>query len=163
MTMEDARALYALADSKNVMLASAPCSFLSETAQTLSHAIRHDIGGTPRLIYAELDDDFIPQAPYKHWISESGAPWPYEDEFDVGCTLEHAGYYLTWLIAIFGPIRTVVAASAEVLPNKTGNGATAPDYSTAILLFPLWYGSGASHVRSLLHIITAYRSSPITA
>ncbi|MEM9355431.1 MAG: Gfo/Idh/MocA family oxidoreductase [Pseudomonadota bacterium] len=135
MTMEDARALYALAEDKNVMLASAPCSFLGETAQTLAHAIRKDLGGAPRLIYAELDDDFIPQAPYKQWISESGAPWPYEDEFNVGCTLEHAGYYLTWLIAIFGPIRTVVAASAEILPDKIGSGAMAPDYSTAVLYF----------------------------
>jgi len=81
-----------------------------------------------------LDDGFIPQAPYRDWRSESGAPWPYEDEFHVGCTLEHAGYYLSWLIAMFGPVRRVVAAAAETIPDKPGAGGTA-DFSVATLMF----------------------------
>lgn len=133
--MDDARALHGLAKGRGLLLASAPCSVLGEAAQTLGHAIRHQIAGTPRLIYAELDDDFIPQAPYQNWTSESGAPWPYEDEMRVGCTLEHAGYYLTWLIAYFGSVRTVVAASAGVIPNKLGDGSAAPDVSVATLFF----------------------------
>ncbi|MGH1412288.1 MAG: Gfo/Idh/MocA family protein [Pelagimonas sp.] len=135
MTVEDAKTLHALAKSKGLMLASAPCSSLGEAAQTLGHALRHDMAGTPRAIYAELDDGFIPQAAYKKWLSESGAPWPYEDEFQVGCTLEHAGYYLGWLISWFGSVRTVVAASAETIPNKEGTGPFAPDLSVATLFF----------------------------
>ena len=77
----------------------------------------------------------MPQAAYTKWLSETGAPWPYEDEFRVGCTLEHAGYYLGWLIAWFGTVRTVVAASAETIPDKTGNGPMAPDLSVATLFF----------------------------
>ncbi|ANT60169.1 oxidoreductase [Salipiger sp. CCB-MM3] len=135
MEIEQARALHALAAERGVMLASAPCSVLGEAAQTLGHALREGTAGTPRAIYAELDDGFIPQAPYQGWTSESGAPWPYEDEFRVGCTLEHAGYYLTWLIGWFGTVRKVVAASAEVLPDKAGLGPTAPDLSVATLFF----------------------------
>jgi predicted dehydrogenase len=101
----------------------------------MGQAIRTKIAGTPRVIYAELDDGFVPQAAYKKWISESGAPWPYVDEFNVGCTLEHAGYYLGWLISWFGPVRTVVAASAEVIPHKSGLGPMAPDLSVATLFF----------------------------
>ena len=37
------------------------------------------------------------------WRNESGVPWPAKDEFEVGCTYEHAGYILTWLAAFFGP------------------------------------------------------------
>lgn len=135
MTVEDAQTLYDLAQAKELMLASAPCSSLGEAAQTLGHALRNNIAGTPRAIYAELDDGFIPQAAYKKWLSESGAPWPFEDEFRVGCTLEHAGYYLGWLISWFGPVRTVVAASAETIPNKEGAGPFAPDLSVATLFF----------------------------
>lgn len=131
--MDDAFALHRLAREKGLLLASAPCSVLGEAAQTLGKAIRTGIAGTPRLIYAELDDGYIPQAPYAKWISESGAPWPAEDEFNVGCTLEHAGYYLSWLIAIFGPVRRVVAASAGLIPDKTP--AAAPDFSVATLFF----------------------------
>lgn len=135
MTMPDATDLHALAATKGLMLASAPCSVLGQTAQTLAHAVRDGVAGTPRLIYAELDDGFVAQAPVDKWISESGAPWPFADEFRVGCTLEHAGYYLSWLIGMFGTVRTVVAASAKVSPDKLGVTNTAPDYSVATLFF----------------------------
>ncbi len=134
--MDHAYELHQLSKDKGVMLGSAPCSFLCETAQTLGYALRQQKIGKPYLIYAELDDDFIPQAPYEKWISESGAPWPYRDEFLVGCTLEHAGYYLTWLMAIFGSVKKVVAASADLIDDKLEPGAnTAPDFSTATLFF----------------------------
>ncbi|WP_136442052.1 Gfo/Idh/MocA family protein [Pacificoceanicola onchidii] len=135
MCTQDAKTLHALAFEKGLELASAPCSALGEAAQTLGHALRHGTAGTPRAIYAELDDGFIPQAAFEKWTSESGAPWPYEDEFRVGCTLEHAGYYLGWLIGWFGSVHTVVAASAEVLPEKAGDGPFAPDLSVATLFF----------------------------
>ncbi len=133
--MDQARSLVGLAAAKGVMIASAPCSFLSEAAQTVGAAMRVGIVGKPRLIYAELDDDYITQAPYRQWLSESGAPWPAEDEFRVGCTLEHAGYYLTWLIAIFGPIRSVTAASAHLTTDAMPVADPAPDYATATLFF----------------------------
>lgn len=135
MSMDDAKSLNTLAKEKGLMMASAPCSALGEAAQTLGKALRDQTAGTPRLIYAELDDGFIPQAPFQQWRSESGAPWPAEDEFQVGCTLEHAGYYLSWLIAWFGSVRRVVAASAEVLPSKDPSGQGTPDVSVATLFF----------------------------
>ena len=135
LTLDDARALHALAAERGLWLASAPCSALGEAAQTLGHALRTGVAGTPRLVYAELDDGFVPQAAHDKWISESGAPWPAQDEFRVGCTLEHAGYYLTWLMAWFGPVRTVVAASAEAVPDKGPGGPFAPDVAVATLFF----------------------------
>ena len=135
LTMTEATALHRQASDAGLMLASAPCSLLGEAAQTLGHALRHGIAGTPRAIYAELDDGFVPQAAYRKWISESGAPWPFEDEFRTGCTLEHAGYYLGWLISWFGYVRTVVAASAQTIPDKEGTGPFAPDLSVATLFF----------------------------
>jgi predicted dehydrogenase len=98
-------------------------------------AVRDEVAGKPLLVYAELDDDFVSQAPFRKWISESGAPWPYADEFRVGCTLEHAGYYLTWLIAMFGPVKTVVAASARVVQDNEIGEQPAPDFSSATLFF----------------------------
>ena len=134
--MAQAFELHALAKAKGLELASAPCSVLSQAAQTAWLALRKKEIGKPLLVYAELDDDFISQAPYRKWISESGAPWPFEDEFIVGCTLEHAGYYLTWLIAMFGSVVTVISASANVVDDKLpASAATAPDYSSATLFF----------------------------
>jgi predicted dehydrogenase len=135
VTIEQALDLHRLAYAQGLQLASAPCSVLGEAAQTLAYAVRTGAAGAPRLVYAELDDGYIPQAPLESWISESGAPWHYVDEFRTGCTLEHAGYYLSWLIAIFGPVRTVVAASAGVIPDKRGVADAAPDLSVATLFF----------------------------
>ena len=134
LDLAEAQNLIAKADDKNLQLASAPSSVLSEAAQILIKAATSGIAGTPRLIYAELDDGYIPQAPVEDWRSASGAPWPYIDEFQTGCTLEHAGYYLSWLIAMFGSVTRVVAASAEVLPDKHGVSGT-PDFSVATLFF----------------------------
>ena len=76
------------------------------------------------------------QAPYAAWRSKSGAPWPFQDEFQVGCTLEHAGYYLSWLIAMFGPVERFIATSAVLIPNKfNDNASSAPDFSCAGLFF----------------------------
>jgi predicted dehydrogenase len=138
--MTGAHALAKLANDKGLLLASAPCNWLSQAAQTVWAAVSSGEIGAPRLVYAELDDDFIPKAPYEKWMSESGAPWPAKDEFEVGCTLEHAGYYLTWLMAMFGPVESLTAASANLIPDKLpaklGEWApTAPDFSTAALFF----------------------------
>lgn len=135
MAMEDVLSLAELARARGVQLGSAPCSVLGGAAQTLIRAVRDRTAGTARLIYAELDDGFIPQAPLDQWRSESGAPWPWEDEFRTGCTLEHAGYYLSWLIAMFGSVRSVTAASARVIPDKRGYDGMTPDFSTAVLFF----------------------------
>ncbi|MCR9126515.1 MAG: Gfo/Idh/MocA family oxidoreductase [Rhodobacteraceae bacterium] len=135
LDMAEATDLMALARSSGLQLASAPSSVLGETAQTLGHALRGGAMGTPRLIYAELDDGFVSQAPVADWVSPSGAPWPFADEFRVGCTLEHAGYYLSWMIAHFGPVARVVTASAEILPDKLGVSGGAPDFSVATLFF----------------------------
>jgi len=134
LRLEQARTLHDLARERGLQLASAPCSLLGEAAQTLGRALRDGVAGTPRLVYAELDDGFIPQAPLAAWQSESGAPWPAADEFATGCTLEHAGYYLSWLIGFFGPVTRLTACAAELLPGKAGGGG-APDFSTAVLQF----------------------------
>ena len=69
-SMSEAIGLRALAKAKGLIIASAPCSVLGKAAQTAWRALRDGEIGRPRLVYAELDDDFIPQSPYKKWISE---------------------------------------------------------------------------------------------
>lgn len=134
--LDDARHLHRVATERGVMLASAPCSALGESAQIVWKALRERVIGTPRLVYAEIDDGFLIRAPHETWRSESGAPWPVQDELAVGCALQHAGYYLTWLIAMFGSVTRVAAASAEVLGLTLADGtAAAPTYASASLFF----------------------------
>jgi predicted dehydrogenase len=138
MEMTQARQLVALAAAQGLWISSAPCSLLGETAQTLWRALRAQEVGKVRAVYAELDDGLVHRMPYRKWISDSGAPWPYKDEFEVGCTLEHAGYYLTWLIAFFGPVRAMTAWASVQVPDKLPEEALATesaDFSVACMQF----------------------------
>ncbi|MGY6548855.1 MAG: Gfo/Idh/MocA family protein [Roseinatronobacter sp.] len=132
---EEARALVALAQSRGLLLGGAPCSYLSEAAMTLAEAVKTGVCGRVRLVYGELDDGYISQAPFAQWFSESGAPWPYEDEMRTGCVLEHAGYVLTWMIAIFGSIRSITAFSDHAVDKGLDPECTTPDTSISVLQF----------------------------
>jgi predicted dehydrogenase len=138
MVFDKASELTALANAKGLRVASAPCSILGETAQTIWKAIREDVVGKVRLVYAEIDDGPVHLMPYRKWLSDSGRPWPYKDEFEVGCTLEHAGYYSTWLTAFFGPAKRVTSFAAVIVPDKV-HGETldriSPDYTVANIEF----------------------------
>ncbi|MBI5927985.1 MAG: Gfo/Idh/MocA family oxidoreductase [Chloroflexi bacterium] len=138
MVFEEARELAQLAKQRGLYITSAPCSVLGETAQTLWKALRQQVIGQPRLVYAELDDGMIHQMNYREWISDSGSPWPYKDEFEVGCTLEHAGYYVTWLAAFFGPAKSVSTFTSQLIPDKQTDvpiEIMSPDFSVACIEF----------------------------
>jgi len=85
-----------------------------------------------------MDDGMVFRMPYRTWASAAGAPWPAKDEFEVGCTFEHAGYYLTWFPAFFGPARLVTAFSACLVPDKKTDVSLerkAADFSVACITF----------------------------
>ncbi len=138
MAMDEATELVTLAESKGLRLSSAPCNFLSESAQTLAKAVREQLAGPARLVYAEMDDGMVHQMRYDQWVNDLGVPWPYKDEFEVGCTMEHAGYSLTWLAGIFGPAERVTAFSSCLIPDKGTEqplDVNAPDFSVACIQF----------------------------
>ncbi len=119
MDANSARCLVELAKKRNVYLAAAPCSILSETAQTLWKALREKVVGRVRLVFANFDDGMIaPRLSPWQWRNEAGVAWPAKDEFEVGCTYEHAGYVLTWLAAFFGPAMSVTAFASCQIPDK---------------------------------------------
>ena len=135
MSSDEARRLISIAEQHRRYLATAPCSLLSETAQTIWKAIRDGAVGKVRLVYANFDDGMIaPQMAPWTWLNGYGAPWPAKDEFEVGCTYEHAGYVLTWLAAFFGPAKAVSAFASCQLPEKgVVVDSMAPDFSVGCI------------------------------
>lgn len=138
MTLEEAEDLVALAGAKGCALAGAPCNHLSEAVQTLAREVQSGRLGRVVLAHAEMDDGMVPGLNYTTWRSRSGAPWPARDEFEVGCTMEHAGYQIGPLVRLFGPVRRVSAFSACLLPEKgrdVGVTRASPDISMGVLSF----------------------------
>lgn len=136
LDLAEARSLADLARTNGLGLASAPCSVLGETAQTVWDLLGEGRIGTVRLVYAEMDAGPVLRSRFRTWVSPSGAPWPYDDEFRTGCVIEHGGYSLTWLTAFFGPVTRLIATAASLVPNGfVPNGSAAPDFSVACLTF----------------------------
>ncbi|MGH8022183.1 MAG: Gfo/Idh/MocA family protein [Limisphaerales bacterium] len=138
MSFEDAQALVRLAAKNHLMIASAPSRVLAETAQTMWKALRENAIGKVHAAYAEMDGGLIFRTRYKEWTNQLGIPWAYRDEFSVGCTLEHAGYAVSWLAAFFGPVDTVTAfATRQVLDDGSDIGCEVlpPDLTVACLKF----------------------------
>lgn len=137
-SLDGARELVELASDRGLLIGTAPSNVLSPTIQTMWHAVRAGAVGTPRLVYAEFDDNPIYLMHPEQWRSRTGAPWPYIHEYEHGCTVEHAGYHLTWLCALFGPVESVTAFSKQVIPHKSDeplDPPDTPDFSVACLNF----------------------------
>jgi predicted dehydrogenase len=137
-TLEDARDLARLAEERGLRLSCAPSNALSSTVGTMWKAVADGLVGTPRLVYAEFDDNPVYLLSPETWASRSGASWPYLHEYEMGCTWEHAGYHLVWMCALFGPVRQVTSFSAVTLPDKTARHlepADTPDFSVGVLHF----------------------------
>ncbi|KAI1809047.1 oxidoreductase domain-containing protein [Poronia punctata] len=133
-----AKELIDLAAKQNRMLAVAPCNFLSGSMQTLARLVGENVVGTPRLVYAEIDDGPIHQLAYNTWVSGAGAPWPAETEFRVGCVWEHAAYEVGFLTSVFGPAVSVTSSSHTLVTDKMKEIAPqnlGPDFCVGIISF----------------------------
>ncbi len=138
MTTAQAIDLRDRARAANVRIGAAPCNLLGEAAQTLWKAVRDGRIGRPVLAYAELDDGMVHRANYRTWVSRSGRVWPARGEFETGCTFEHAGYALTVLAGMFGPVRRVTSFAALLIADKKTEPPLphlAPDFSVGMLEF----------------------------
>jgi len=137
MRLDHARDLTALSKEKGLHLVSAPCTLLNPVAQTLWHLLGSSDAGRIRLVHAAMEDGMVPRAPVAKWINESGVVWPAVDEYQTGCTVEHSGYVLSWLCAMFGPVIRLTAHVEELMPDKVPglDLLAAPDLSVATLRF----------------------------
>lgn len=150
---EQAHELVGLAESCGLLLSCAPSNVLGATTQTMWKAVADGAIGEVRLLYAEFDvgpcylvraDEPLEDGasfPYLHensTLSVTGAPFPWVKEFEMGCTYEHVGYHLSWMCAMFGPVKTLTAFSKQLMPDKSDlplNPADTPDFSVALLDF----------------------------
>ncbi|SEQ02140.1 Gfo/Idh/MocA family protein [Microlunatus flavus] len=138
LAAEDAQDLAALARERGLMLSGAPCNLLGASWAAVRRLVRDGAIGRTRVIYAELDDNPIYLMHPEEWRSESGTPWPFKNEYEVGCTLEHAAYHVAALAALFGPVREMTSFASCLVPDKSPvplDPPTTPDFSVACLTF----------------------------
>jgi predicted dehydrogenase len=130
--------LFELAASRNLVLTGAPCNMFTDTVGTMWKAVQEGAIGKPVLVYAELDDNPAHLMSLDTVQSPTGAPFPYQEELQEGCTVEHVGYHLVWLCGMFGPVTSLTAFSKALIENKTImhlDPPDTPDFSVACLNF----------------------------
>ncbi|MBO6637390.1 MAG: Gfo/Idh/MocA family oxidoreductase [Roseitalea sp.] len=138
MAFDDARALVDAAGKAELVLAGAPANARSDAFALTRATLEDGAIGAPKLVYAEMEDGPVFRLNWRDWRSVSGARWPGAHEFRIGCTLEHAGYALTWLIGLFGPVRRITGQSSTFFFDKGADippHEMAPDFSCALLEF----------------------------
>ncbi|RCW76029.1 Gfo/Idh/MocA family protein [Pseudorhodoferax soli] len=136
--IDKTRELFAMAETRGLVLSGAPSNLYCDAVSTLWKAVRDGAIGKPVLVYAELDDNPAHMMQLEKVQSPTGAPFPYAEEFQEGCTVEHVAYHLVWLCAMFGPVLSVTAFSDFLVHHKTDTPlipADTPDFSVACLHF----------------------------
>ena len=136
--LDQTRELFALAQARGLVLTGAPCNLYCDAVSTMWKAVRDGAIGKPVLVYAELDDNPAHLMNLEKVQSPTGAPFPYVEEFQEGCTVEHVGYQLVWICAMFGPAASVTAFSKALIQHKTDTPLSpvdTPDFSVACLNF----------------------------
>jgi len=136
--LNQAEELVAMAADRGLSLAAVSANVLCPARSVVAEALASGAIGTPRIVYAEMEDGPVFRQNWRDWRSRSGAAWPGEHEFQIGCTLEHAGYALSWLLALFGPVENLTAFSTLAFADKGLAGsshALAPDLSVGCLQF----------------------------
>jgi predicted dehydrogenase len=135
---EATRELFALAETRGLVLSGAPSNLYSDAISTMWKAVHDGAIGKPVLVYAELDDNPAHLMQLEKVQSPTGAPFPYVEELQEGCTVEHVAYHLVWICAMFGPALSVTAFSKALVEHKTDtplSPADTPDFSVACLNF----------------------------
>lgn len=135
------RRLFDIAAEHGRVLAAAPCNLYSDSIYTLWKAIREGAVGKPVLIYAELDDNPAHLMSLDQVRSPTGAPFPYQEELQEGCTVEHVAYHLVWLCAIFGPA-IALTATADCLVRPKLDEPLSPDDTPDISIACLRFANG---------------------
>lgn len=136
-SLAEAQELVELAAARGVFLSSAPSTVFSAAAQTMIHAVRSGAIGRPRLAYGALDMGPLSFMAYRDWRTPRDVPWPYEDEVRNGCVLEHAGYQLTWMTAMLGPVTAMDSHTASAFGDEWDGivADPAPDFALGVLSF----------------------------
>jgi len=138
LELEQTRELFDLAQERGLIFVAAPCNIYSDAVNTVWRAVRDGAIGKPVLIYAELDDNPAHLMRLEQVQSPTGAPFPYVEELQEGCTAEHIGYHLVWLCAMFGPVLSLSGFSKHLVEHKTDtplDPADTPDFSVGCLNF----------------------------
>ena len=154
---DQAQELFDLAEERGLIFTGAPCNLFSDSVQTMWKAVRDGAIGNPKLVYAELDDNPIYLMGVEHWRSATGAPWPYIEEYQEGCTYEHVGYHLVWICAMLGPARSVTAFSKQSIAHKTDtplDPSDTPDFSVGMVDFE---GEAAARITCSIAAPTDHR------
>ncbi len=142
--LERTHELVELARQRGLVFTGAPPNLYCDSICTLWKAVRDGAIGKPVLVYAELDDNPAHLMQLDKVQSPTGAPFPYAEELQEGCTVEHVAYHLVWLCAMFGPVTSVTAFSKHLVADKKTPAPLSPADTTDLSVACLDFANGVA-------------------
>ena len=124
-TFEEATMLMQIAKENNVIMTTAPDTFLGAWEQSARKYLDDGIIGKPITVHAQVTSHYEPESPFfdtapKHFFFplHYGGGFP----FDLG------GYYLHEMINLFGSVKRVTGFGGNINPHRTFTNPKHPKY-----------------------------------
>ena len=91
----------------NIFILSAPANYLSNYCIALKKCFQENIIGKVYKIDCKIIETTLLNN--DKFLNKLGICWPYIDEINTGCNLEHCGYILTLITTLFGSIQGIIS------------------------------------------------------
>jgi predicted dehydrogenase len=133
LNLNDARDLVATSLKTQTPFGSAPGVLFNPAFLKLVELAQSGDLGRPLLIRASIHEGPVPRMLTQQWASDTGAQWPKEEEFRLGCVIEHSAYAFDLVSALWGSWSRATYQKKRLNTTHIENELYSPDWTTVNL------------------------------
>ena len=118
LDFDETKYLVNLCKERDLNIWSAPSIIFNEYSNLIRKKIIPKLSNSNTVGYAYFESPSLAKLNTNKWINPSGAKWPLKNELLHGPIIEHAGYLISLLCSIFGPVKKVSSMPIKILTKS---------------------------------------------
>ena len=118
LDFNETKYLINLCKERDLNIWSAPSIIFNEYSNLIRKNIIPKLSNSNTVGYAYFETPSLEKLNTNKWINPSGAKWPLKNELIHGPIIEHAGYLISLLCSIFGPVKKVSSMPVKILTKS---------------------------------------------
>ena len=118
LDFDETKYLINLCKERDLNIWSAPSIIFNEYSNLIRKKIIPKLSNSNTVGYAYFESPSLAKLNTNKWINPSGAKWPLKNELLHGPIIEHAGYLISLLCSIFGPVKKVSSMPIKILTKS---------------------------------------------